>query len=142
VKVENVLTAKSPRVVCIAPSRLVREAVAELAANQVGALVVVDAATFPVGILSERDIVRAMNRHDDVLALAVSQLMTSVIVSGTSADDVDTLLQRMTTARVRHLPIVDNGELVGLVTMSDLVKARLADARGEVDSLQALIIGS
>jgi CBS domain-containing protein len=102
---------------------------------------VVDEADKPVGILSERDIVRAMVGRDDVLALTIGQVMTTPVIAATPQDDLTSVMQTMTERRFRHLPIVDRGKLAGIVSIGDVVKAQLDAYRGEIDTLQMQIIG-
>ena len=135
-KISAVLATKGMNVITIRPEQSVSEAIALLSTHNIGALVVVDALGKPVGIISERDIVRIAAKGKDVFAATVSQVMTRDVVTGTSHDDLQAVLQTMTTRHFRHLPVVDDGRLVGIVAISDLVKAQLNEYRGEIDSLQ------
>lgn len=139
-KLEVVLAAKGPRVLTIDALSSIRAAIGRLAEQNVGALVVVDGAGTPTGILSERDVIRALANGGDVLALTVGDLMTSPVIAATPADDVDAVLQTMTTHHFRHVPIVDRGALVGIVTIGDLVRAQLVEYRGEVETLETRLM--
>jgi CBS domain-containing protein len=139
-KLAAVLAAKGSRVYTVRPEVSVREAVAELAANNIGALIICDRPGAPVGIVSERDVIRRMNIDDGVLDAPISELMTSPVILGTSNDDLDSVLRTMTDRRFRHLPVVDDGELVGMVTIGDLVKAQLAEFRGAVATLETRLM--
>jgi CBS domain-containing protein len=139
-KLAAVLAAKGSRVFTIRPEATVREAVAELATNNIGALIICEEPGAPVGILSERDVIRRMNIDDSVLDAPISELMTSPVILGTSNDDLDSVLRTMTDRRFRHLPVVDDGELVGMVTIGDLVKAQLAEFRGAVATLETRLM--
>ena len=139
-KLAAVLAAKGSRVYTVRPEVSVREAVAELAANNIGALIICDKPGAPVGIVSERDVIRRMNIDDGVLDAPISELMTSPVILGTSNDDLDSVLRTMTDRRFRHLPVVDDGELVGMVTIGDLVKAQLAEFRGAVATLETRLM--
>lgn len=139
-KLAAVLAAKGSRVFTVRPEVTVREAVAELAANNIGALIICDQPGAPVGIMSERDIIRRLNVDDGVLDSPISELMTTPVILGTSNDDLDTVLRSMTDRRFRHLPVVDDGELVGMVTIGDLVKAQLTEFRGAVDTLETRLM--
>lgn len=139
-KLAAVLAAKGSRVYTVRPEVSVREAVAELAANNIGALIICDRPGAPVGIVSERDVIRRMNVDDGVLDAPISELMTSPVILGTSNDDLDSVLRTMTDRRFRHLPVVDDGELVGMVTIGDLVKAQLAEFRGAVATLETRLM--
>jgi CBS domain-containing protein len=139
-KLAAVLAAKGSRVYTVRPEVTVREAVAELAANNIGALIICDKPGAPVGIVSERDVIRRMNIDDGVLDAPISELMTSPVILGTSNDDLDSVLRTMTDRRFRHLPVVDDGELVGMVTIGDLVKAQLTEFRGAVATLETRLM--
>jgi len=138
-KIDAILAIKGMNVLTIRPDQSVREAVALLSQHNIGALVVVDVNGTVVGILSERDIVRRAAHDEQVFALAVRQLMTDKVVTGTPSDDLDVVLRTMTARHFRHLPIVEQGKLVGIVTIGDVVKARLDQYRGEVDNLHTQI---
>lgn len=140
-KISSILATKGMNVVTIRPDQSVREAVAVLTQHNIGALVVVDEAGKPIGILSERDIVRALARRDDVLAQSVSQVMTAPVIAATPHDDLTAVMQTMTEKRFRHLPIVHRGKLDGIVSIGDVVKAQLDEYRGAIDTLQMQIIG-
>jgi CBS domain-containing protein len=139
-KLAAVLAAKGPRVFTIDPASSVRGAVARLAENNIGALIVLDAAGAPVGIISERDIIRALARGGEVLDARVDELMSSPVVTGTSNDDLEGVLRTMTSRRFRHLPVVDDGELVGMVTIADLVKTQANEFRGAVERLETRLL--
>jgi CBS domain-containing protein len=139
-KLAAVLAAKGSRVFTIEPAAEISVAIARLADNNIGALIVVDDAGAPVGILSERDIIRAFARGGEVLGANVADLMTSPVISGTSNDDLDGVLRTMTARRFRHLPVVDGGVLVGMVTIGDLVKAQLSAFRGAVETLESRLL--
>lgn len=141
-KLSAVLAAKGNRVFTVAPSDLISEAVALLAENNIGALIVTGNDGLPAGILSERDIIRRLSKGAGVLTEKVADLMTSPVTSGTSNDDVDSVLRTMTTKRFRHLPVVDENELVGMVTIGDLVKAELTEFRGAVATLETRLMNS
>lgn len=140
--VRTILATKGSDVITIRPHQAVREAVRLLARHNIGALVVVDEAGRPVGIISERDIVRAAARHEDrdVCAMLVEEIMTRDVVTGTPQDDVHSVAHTMTERRFRHLPIVEEGRLVGIVSIGDVVKAQRDLYRGEVDTLQTQIM--
>jgi CBS domain-containing protein len=141
-KLSAVLAAKGNRVLTIAPTASISEAVALLAENNIGALIVTGNDGLPAGILSERDIIRRLSKGAGVLTEKVADLMTSPVTSGTSNDDVDSVLRTMTTKRFRHLPVVDENELVGMVTIGDLVKAELTEFRGAVATLETRLMNS
>ena len=138
-KISAVLATKGMNVITIRPEQSISEAIALLSTHNIGALVVVDTAGKPVGIISERDIVRIAAKSKEVFVASVSQVMTRDVVTGSSHDDLHSVLQTMTTRHFRHLPVVDDGRLVGIVSIGDLVKAQLNEYRGEIDTLQTRI---
>jgi len=124
--ISDVLRTKGHHVVRIHPTDSVELAVRRLAEHRIGALVVDDRWMKPVGIFSERDLINAMARDGAaILGFDVQQLMSTPILSCRSSDRVDAMLARMTIARVRHLPVIENNELKGIVSIGDLVKHRL-----------------
>ncbi len=141
-KVAAVLAVKGNRVFTIRGEAFVSEAVASLAANNIGALVVTSGTGAPSGILSERDIIRQLSVNPATLEHHVSDVMTFPVVCGTPEDDVDSVLRTMTTERFRHMPIVDGEALVGMVTIGDLVKAQLNEFRGVAATLETRLMES
>jgi CBS domain-containing protein len=124
--ISDVLRTKGHHVVKIHPTDSVELAVRNLAEHRIGALVVEDRWMKPVGIFSERDFINAIAREGAaVLGFDIQQLMSTPILSCRSADRVDAMLARMTIARVRHLPVIEENELKGIVSIGDLVKHRL-----------------
>ena len=124
--ISDVLGTKGHNVVRVHPGDSVELAIRKLAEHRIGALVVEDRWMKPVGIFSERDSINAMARDGaTVLGFEVQQLMSTPMLSCRSADRVDAMLARMTIARVRHLPVIEENELRGIVSIGDLVKHRL-----------------
>ena len=139
-KVRTILATKGTNVVTIRPEQSVREAAILLAEHNIGALVVVDEAGQPVGIISERDIIHTAAKHHDVFSRFVSQVMTQNLITGLPQDDIISVAHTMTERRFRHLPIMDKGELVGIVSIGDIVKSQRDQYKGEIDTLQTQII--
>lgn len=137
--IASILATKGVRVFTARPEQTVQEVLAGLAEHNVGALVVVDSAGRPVGIISERDIVRGAARDERVFSRRVSEVMTTEVIVGHPHDDLKTVSHTMTEKRIRHLPVVDQGKLVGLVSIGDIVKAQRDQYAGEVDTLQTQI---
>jgi CBS domain-containing protein len=134
--ISDVLRTKGRNVVRIRPSDGVELAVRKLAEHRIGALVVEDRWMKPVGIFSERDFINAVARDGSaVLGFDVQQLMSSPILSCRSSDRVDAVLATMTTARIRHLPVIEDNELQGIVSIGDLVKHRLDEKELEASVL-------
>lgn len=142
--VESVLRAKGAGVVTARPDITVGEAARVLARHRIGALVITDVdGTAPqiVGIFSERDIVRGMAEHGEaVFAKPVREFMSTDVLVCAPTDSLEQLMGVMTTRRVRHLPVMDQGALVGIVTIGDVVKSRLEEATMEVDSLRSYVM--
>jgi CBS domain-containing protein len=140
--ISNILATKGGKVITIRPDQSLKEAIALLTRHNIGALVVVDAAGKPVGILSERDIIHVANRHAEMIfKQTVADTMTKNVVIATPADDLQAVLKTMTERHFRHMPIIDGGQLAGLVSIGDVVKAQLDAYRGEIDTLQTQIQG-
>ena len=138
--IASILAKKGPKMFTIRPEQSIRQALALLAEHNIGALVVVDEAGKPMGIISERDIVREATRNEQVFSKAVRDIMTKEIIVGGPHDDLISVGNTMTEKRIRHLPIMDKGKLVGIVTLGDVVKAQRDRYRGEVDTLQIQIM--
>ena len=138
--ITEILKAKGDSVFTIAPEETLGRAAERLNDHRVGALVVHDAADGIAGIVSERDVVRAVAR-DGAAALdqPVSAFMTRDVIYAAPTEPLDQLLSRMTDRRVRHLPVSDRGRLVGIVSIGDLVKAKIAETVEEAQSLKAYI---
>lgn len=139
-KVSRILATKGRGVITVRPEQTIREAVALLAKHNIGALVAVDEAEKPVGIISERDIIRAAARDEQVFSKTVGGLMTRNVITGLPQDDLRVVANTMTERRFRHLPIMDKGKLVGIVSIGDVVKAQRDQYEGEVDTLQTQIL--
>jgi CBS domain-containing protein len=138
--IASILATKGDKVVTIRAEQTIREALGVLAQHNIGALVVVDGALRPIGILSERDVVRAAVKNEAVFPLLVSQLMTRDLVLGSPGDDLGAVGQTMVQRHIRHLPVVDGGKLVGMVSIGDVVKAQRDQYQGEVDTLQTIVM--
>jgi CBS domain-containing protein len=139
--IASILATKGGAVFTIRPEQSIRQALAVLAHHNVGALVVVDETNRPVGILSERDVVRAAARSEAVFGLTVGEIMTRDVVVGTPPDDLSSVGHIMTERRIRHLPVMDQGRLCGMVSIGDIVKAQRDRYAGEVDTLQTQLLG-
>jgi CBS domain-containing protein len=133
--IATVLATKGHRVVTIHPEHTVRQALAQLAAHNIGALVVEEAGR-PVGIVSERDIVRTLAHTEAIFDWPVHRIMTREVIVGTPGDDLDAVAHTMTERRIRHLPVVEGGRLVGIVSIGDVLKAQRDAFQGERDTLQ------
>jgi CBS domain-containing protein len=141
-RITDVLRRKGATVVTITPDRTVTHLLESLAEHRVGALVVSrDGATID-GIVSERDVVRRL--HSDgpgVLAQPIHAIMTATVRTCRVEDTVDDLMRLMTEHRFRHVPVVTDGRLVGIVSIGDVVKHRIDELQSERDHLTAYITG-
>ena len=138
--IASILASKGREVVTIGPRQTVRQALRVLVAHNIGALVVVGEADRPVGIVSERDIVREAARNEAVFTRRVGDLMTRDVITGQPHDDLAAVAYTMTDKRIRHLPVMEKGKLVGIVSIGDILKAQRDHYRGEADTLQAMIL--
>ena len=138
--IASLLAKKGVKVVTIGPRDTIREALRRLAEHNIGALVVVDGHGGLAGIVSERDIVRALARSESILLEPIASIMTRDVIIGTPQDDLVAVGNTMTEHRFRHLPIVEGGRLVGIVSVGDVVKAQRDQYQGEVDTLQFQIL--
>lgn len=136
----SILASKGTTVVTIRPEQPIRQALALLAEHNIGALVAVNETGRPVGIVSERDIVRAAVTDEKLFSRAVSEIMTRDVIVGMPQDDLISVGRTLTDKRIRHLPIVDQGKLVGIVSIGDVMKAERDKYQGEVDTLQIQIL--
>jgi len=139
-KLKDVLAAKGHRVVTVSAKSSIADAIRTMHAEKVGAVLVPDAEGCPVGIFTERDVVHLYADGDrDFDSLAVEARMTCSIVIGQLSMSVDEALGLMTERRFRHLPVVEDGKLLGLVSIGDLVKMRLEETAQEAQALRAYI---
>jgi CBS domain-containing protein len=137
---KEVLAAKGRRVVSVSAKSSIADAIRTMQAQKVGAVLVPDAEGCPVGIFTERDVVRLYADGDrDFDALTVEARMTCSVVVGRLSMSVDEALGLMTERRFRHLPVVEDGKLLGLVSIGDLVKVRLEETAQEAQALRAYI---
>ncbi len=141
-KISNILTTKSHQVFTIVPEQRVAEAVVLFQEHNIGALPVLDAHGRLVGILSERDVVRHLPQYEQILAVPVQALMTAHVITAVPDDDLMSVAHTMTEKRIRHLPVLDNGRLIGIVSIGDVLKAQRDQYRGEIDTMEAQILAN
>lgn len=143
-RIRDILRAKGSAVATIAPTATVTEFLAELAAHNIGAMVVVAPDDPGVcGIVSERDVVRHLHADGlDVLVRPVVEIMTTEMVTCTPGDRIDDLAALMTNNRVRHIPVLEGGRLAGIVSLGDVVKNRMEELQTEQQQLHAYITQS
>ena len=135
-RVSDVLLHKGSAVTTVRDSDDLATVVQLLAAKRIGAVVVQDRWMKLAGIFSERDLVRVLAAHHlDALTLQVGTVMTHSVITCSPSDRVDTALARMTMNRIRHLPVIDNGQLAGMISIGDLVHHRLDEKELEAGVL-------
>ena len=140
--VSGILADKGDEVFTVTPHQTVKEVVAELHRLRVGALVVVDHGNRPVGIVSERDVVRNIDSRDpDFFDGPVADIMTPDPQTCSLDDKVEAIMKRMTEGRFRHLPAVEDGELRGLVSIGDVVRHRMLEIEYENLKMKQAIVG-
>ncbi|MFM2419420.1 MAG: hypothetical protein RL385_4143 [Pseudomonadota bacterium] len=140
--VETLLESKGRRIYTVSPNESVFGAVRLMSAHNIGALPVCDG-SHVLGILSERDCVRrVMQQHRDPESTQVSGVMTGHVISVQSGDTLEHCMSVMTTRRVRHLPVIDHGKLVGMISVGDIVKAKLAAQEATIADLERYIQGA
>jgi CBS domain-containing protein len=137
--IASILARKGGKVATCRPGQSIRQALALLAEHNIGALVVVDEGDLPAGMLSERDIVREAARDERLFTRSVGEIMTRDVIVGVPEDDLRAVRRTMTERRIRHVPVVVEGRLVGIVSIGDVVKAELDQYLGEVDTLQTQV---
>ena len=141
--VSQILKSKSDDVVVTSlPSMLVSEAAKILSEKRIGTLVISSDGATPDGILSERDIVRELGRQGaGCMTMSVDKIMTPKPVTCGAGERADQILQKMTDGRFRHMPVLADGKMIGLISLGDVVKARLTELSMEKDALEGMIMG-
>jgi CBS domain-containing protein len=140
--IAQILAGKSPDVVTTRPDATIAEVAKLLKAKRIGAVVVTDADGGLCGIISERDLARGLADHGaDLLTLRVGDLMTREVSTCSPDDGIDQLMQQMTEGRFRHLPVVADGRMIGIISIGDVVKHRLQELEQEAHMLHDYISG-
>jgi CBS domain-containing protein len=138
--VTTILSAKGGDVISIEPTATLETAVRTLAERRIGALLVLGPDRRLVGILSERDIVRVLAEQGAAgLAQPLAQVMTRKVVTCSPSDTVDVLMERMTTGKFRHVPVVEQEKVIGVISIGDVVKHRLKEIEQESAALRDYI---
>jgi len=138
-RIAEVLAGKGNAVISVPPTASVTELVDALVTHRVGAVVVVDGPLM-VGIVSERDVVLALHAHGpQVLSRPVAEIMTAPVFTCSPEDELEAVSITMTDKRVRHLPVVQDGDLVGIVSIGDVVKSHIAELEHDRAQLTAYI---
>lgn len=138
-RISDLLRSKGSDVATVGPAASVAELVEALAHHNVGALVVVDGEAV-VGIVSERDVVRQLRaRGAELLGARISEIMTTDVVTCGPPDSLDSLAQTMTERRIRHMPVVEDGRLTGIISIGDVVKSRISQLESDREQLESYI---
>ena len=138
--VSDILSQKGGSVFTVSPETSVAQVSQQLSVRRIGSVLVLDGEGGVAGIVSERDLVRALASHGaKALELEARQVMTRDVVTCDPDESIDNVMEIMTRGRVRHLPVVRRGELLGLVSIGDVVKSRLEETRHEAEALKAYI---
>ena len=139
-RIGDVLQAKSSReVVTISPDAVVRELISSLAQHNVGALIVSSDGATVDGIVSERDVVRHLHHDGTVINNTVGAIMTEVVETCDEDTPLDDLMKMMTERRIRHVPVVHDGQLVGIISIGDVVKHKIDQLEFERDQLDSYV---
>jgi CBS domain-containing protein len=139
-KINDVIKGKSSnKVITITPDATVRDLLALLAEHNIGAVVVSGDGNAVDGIVSERDVVRKLNGNDEILEATVDQIMTAVVQTCEPGHDVDELMVQMTERRIRHVPVIDDGDLVAVISIGDVEKSRIGQLEFERDQLDSYV---
>ena len=141
--VAAILKHKGHDVAAVRPSATIAELVRTLSARRIGAVVVLDDGQSLLGIISERDVVHCLAANGaTALDMTAGQVMTRAVRTASRHTTVEQAMTMMTTGRFRHLPVLEHGALIGLISIGDVVKARILQQDHEVDSLRAYVAGS
>ena len=141
--VERILLEKGRGAAFVSPGASIAEVIEALESNDVGAVVVSRDGSQVDGIISERDIVRALRRQGSkILDQAVENLMTRDVITCTAGDRVASVMATMNAKGIRHVPVVEDGNLAGMVSIRDIVALRLAEVQSEADAMRLYIAGS
>jgi CBS domain-containing protein len=139
--VSDILAQKGGLVFTVTPGTSIAQLSQQLSTRRIGSVLVLDGEGSVAGIVSERDLVRALASHGaKAMELEARQVMTREVVTCDPDDSIDHVMQTMTQGRFRHLPVVRRGELLGLVSIGDVVKARLEETKHETEALKAYIV--
>jgi CBS domain-containing protein len=139
--VSDILAQKGGLVFTVTPGTTVAQVAQQLSTRRIGSVLVMAGTDSIAGIVSERDLVRALAQHGaEALDFEVRQVMTRDVVTCHPDDLIEQVMGMMTDGRFRHLPVLDRGDLIGLISIGDVVKARLEETRHEAEALKAYIV--
>ena len=141
-KVSDVLASKGTDVVTIQPHQTIKEAVDLMEEHNIGGLVVVNSVSEIQGIITERDLIRYAATENPTFSAEIGNVMSKKVIVGVLQDEIDAVAHTMTEKRFRHLPVLDKGKLVGILTIGDVVKAQRDRYEGELHTLQIQMIAN
>ncbi|MGB3316492.1 MAG: CBS domain-containing protein [Albidovulum sp.] len=143
-QVHQILRSKPKQsIITVKPGTSIADAARLLAERRIGAVVVSEDGKTPMGILSERDIVRDLGRRGSgCLVDTVDALMTRNLISCEPTDSADSVLEKMTAGRFRHMPVMEGAEMTGIISIGDVVAARMSELAMEKDALEGMIMGN
>ena len=140
-EVARILTSNGSKVVTTRPETTIAEVAQTLTVEGIGAVVATDDDGKVAGIISERDIVQGLHKHGaDLLEMRVGALMTRSVVTCAPDNSVEDIMKLMTSHRIRHIPVVDDEALVGVISILDVVKSRLAKVESDYDTLRTFML--
>jgi len=138
--VKNVLQYKGHQIISVAPSNSLLEVAKTLRENKIGAALVCEGEGRMCGVISERDIIIAIAKHGAaILEGKVSDFMTEGVYTCSLEDDMKKVMEQMTSKRIRHLPVIEDGKVVGVISIGDVVKQRMAETEAESEALMTYI---
>ncbi|MEZ4593031.1 MAG: CBS domain-containing protein [Chloroflexota bacterium] len=140
-KVSTILAKKGNKLITVAPNQSVNEALALMSEYNIGAVVVTENESL-VGIFSERDVVRKLVMEHNFLTQPVANLMTAEVVTCVPQDDLMSVASVMTERRFRHMPVVEEGALLGIISIGDVLKAQRDYYHGQIDTLETQILAT
>lgn len=140
-KVIDILKEKKSGVKTISPDKTLKQALRSMIENKVGSLIVTEGENIPIGIITERDILRYIDRMDNWEETVIGDIMTKELIIGLLDDDVEVIMEFMTKNYFRHVPILDEKKLVGIISIGDIIKAQLKDIKTDNRFLSDYIAG-
>ena len=141
--VKNVLQYKGHQIISVSPDNSLMEVAKTLRENKIGAVLVCEGEGAMCGVLSERDIIIAIAKHGGaILSSKVCDFMTEGVYTCALDDDMKSVMEKMTTKRVRHLPVVEEGKVVGVISIGDVVKRRIEESEAESEAMMTYITSS
>jgi CBS domain-containing protein len=139
-KIQHILNTKGTRVITIPAHLTIRAALVLFVEHNIGSLVVVDENDQPIGLLSERNIIRSAVTNDNLFSQTVAALMTQEMIIGAPDADIEAVAHTMTERRTRHVLVMEEGQLVGIISIGDVVKAQRDQYQGEVYTLETMLL--